>query len=159
MHIILNITKANERHRERKSLFNVSENQELNIERDVKNQIPDEMKRRYDVFIRPRKTNEILKIRDLGARHTGKLIKIRGIVMSATDIRPRIKVATYVDVVNGIDYYQEVLGRNYTPLLIPPKIEGKKGNYGKLEFLQAHSKYISFQEIKVQERADEVIKI
>lgn len=73
-----------------------------------------------------------------------------------SDVRPLVRVATYVDVQTGTDYYQEVLGKSFIPLTQVPQRPDQPNLANKLEFLKDHSKFVSYQEIKIQENQDEV---
>lgn len=75
---------------------------------------------------------------------------------TVSDVRPLVRVATYVDVQTGIDYYQEVVGKTFIPLSHPPSNPDQPNSKNHLEFLKDHSKFISYQEIKIQENQDEV---
>ena len=81
---------------------------------------------------------------------------VQGVVAQVSDVRPLIRVATYVDVQTGIDYYQEVLGKSFIPLHRGPQKTDQMNLANRLEFLKDHSKFISYQEIRLQENHDEV---
>ena len=74
-----------------------------------------------------------------------------------SDVRPLLTVATYLDDQTGFEIYQEVTGKSFNPLLEAPE-EVKRMNGGKSElFMQVRgSKFVKYQECKVQECPDEV---
>ena len=76
----------------------------------------------------------------------------QGIVTRVTEVKPKLVVATYSCDQCGYETFQEVLSRSFTPLAQCQSDECKsKGTPGKL-FLQTRgSKFIKFQEMKIQE--------
>ena len=72
-------------------------------------------------------------------------------------MRPLLTVATYLDDQTGFEIYQEVTGKSFNPLAEAPD-EVKRMNGGKSElFMQVRgSKFVKYQECKVQEAPDEV---
>ena len=73
---------------------------------DPQNRLPPDLLRRYDVLLRPMVSsgkNKPLALRAVGAPHIGSLVTVRGIVTHATDVKPLITVATYLDDASGIE--------------------------------------------------------
>ena len=73
---------------------------------DPQNRLPPDLLRRYDVLLRPSasgKGGKPLALRSVGAPHIGSLVTVRGIVTHATDVKPLITVATYLDDASGIE--------------------------------------------------------
>ena len=129
------------------------------IDKDPQNSLPPELKRRYYVYI-VRGENEKkkdLKLREIHADTIGGLVSFRAIVTKSSEIRPCIEVACYSCEAWGNEAYQTINGREFNPLEECPAPPCKKNEVkGKL-FLQVRgSKFVSYQDIKVQELSDQV---
>jgi len=82
---------------------------------------------------------------------------VKGIVTRISDVKPCIQVATYACDVCGFETYQTVNGREYTPLTICPSEKCVKNQTkGQLYHQIRTSKFVSYQELKVQEPSDQV---
>ncbi|EFN55074.1 hypothetical protein CHLNCDRAFT_52849 [Chlorella variabilis] len=119
--------------------------------------LPPSLLRRYEVLVRPRSKMARRTMRDISADCIGSLCTFRGIVTQVSDVRPLLTVATYLDDQTGFEIYQEVSGKSFNPLQEAPD-EVKKMNGGKSElFMQVRgSKFVKYQECKIQESPDEV---
>lgn len=99
-------------------------------------------------------------LRRIKAKHIGGLVVIKGIVTRVTEVRPMMVVATYSCDTCGFENYQEVTARQFTPLVECQSARCKAGGTpGKL-FLQTRgSKFIPFQELRIQEmvRVDRLV--
>jgi len=72
-----------------------------------------------------------------------------------TDVKPLASVITYTDEEGGSELYQEVLGRTFVPIEAQRKPDGSK--WVTAPTMQTKgSKFIKFQEARLQEAADEV---
>lgn len=126
---------------------------------DPKNKIPDLLSRRYELHIvrgKNEKSHE-LKMRDIHAETIGSLVTFRAIVTKCTEVRPSIEVACYSCETCGNESYQTIPGKEFTPMQDCPAPPCEKNEAkGKL-FLQVRgSKFVSYQDIKVQELSDQV---
>nr|CAD1816896.1 unnamed protein product [Ananas comosus var. bracteatus] len=100
-----------------------------------------------------------LTIRQVKASNIGQLVKISGIVTRCSDVKPLMQVAVYTCEDCGFEIYQEVTARVFMPLFECPsnrcKTNKAKGNL----ILQLRaSKFLKFQEAKIQELAEHVPK-
>ena len=96
-------------------------------------------------------------VRAIKAREIGKLCALRGIVTRVSDVRPRVVVATYTCDQCGCEIYQEVNSRQYTPLSECPSQRCKmNGLHGRLYPQTRGSRFIKFQELKMQEMSEDV---
>lgn len=124
---------------------------------DPQNRLPPDLLRRYQVLLLPRTTAKPLPLRSIGAPHVGALVRVRGVITHATDVKPLITVATYLDDVTGIEVYQEVTGRTFTPLAaLPSGAARRAGGAAALHLQTRGSKFVKFQEVKLQELPLEV---
>jgi DNA replication licensing factor MCM7 len=127
--------------------------------KDIHNDLPLELRRTYELHIirgENEKVND-LKMRDIHADTIGSLVTFRGIVTKCTEVRPSIEVACYSCEACGSEAYQIINTREFSPLDECPAPSCVKNEVkGKL-FLQVRgSKFVSYQDIKVQELSDQV---
>ncbi|KAJ3441620.1 DNA replication licensing factor mcm7 [Anaeramoeba flamelloides] len=116
---------------------------------------PSELLRRFELQFQPRNKMQVRHMRSVKASSIGKMVKIRGIVTRITEVKPRVKVATYTCEKCPNEIYQEVNGSTFMPLQACPVCE-KNGVLAVLNLQTRGSKFIKFQEIKLQEMSDEV---
>ncbi|GBG59606.1 hypothetical protein CBR_g49870 [Chara braunii] len=127
--------------------------------RDSAQQLPPSLRRRYEVRIKPLTSAKPRSLREVKAADIGHLVCIKGIVTRVTDVKPLMSVATYTCDICGFEIYQEVTGRTFMPLVECPSARCKMNNMkGQLHLQTRGSKFIKFQEAKIQEMADQVPK-
>ncbi|NXF93925.1 MCM7 factor, partial [Eubucco bourcierii] len=98
-----------------------------------------------------------LRIRDVRAGSIGHLVTIRGVVTRATEVQPRLVVATYSCDQCGAETYQPIESETFTPLLLCPSRECQRDRAGGRLYLQSRGcRFLKFQELKVQEHSDQV---
>lgn len=126
--------------------------------RDPNNGIPPSLIRRYEVLVIPRTKDTMSNMRGIESKKIGHLISFKGIVISITDVRPAVSVATYLDDKSGKEYFQEVGGRSFHPLLHPPEnnLTGPEKKDNELQMQIRGSKFVKYQEARIQESPDEV---
>ena len=121
--------------------------------------IPKELTRRYELIIipGPGSKNKTIPLRQLKANQIGSLQTIKGIVVKMTDVKPFLKVASYSCDVCGYETYQVNHQRTYMPL-IDCQSEQCRNNrsHGDIMQINRASKFLSFQEITIQEPTNEV---
>jgi DNA replication licensing factor MCM7 len=102
-------------------------------------------------------TNKTAPIREVKAEHVGKLVTVRGIVTRCTEVKPMMSVATYTCDQCGAETYQPISGLSFMPVLMCPSEDCRVNKAGGRLYLQTRgSKFIKFQEIKIQEHSDQV---
>ncbi|KAM0954424.1 putative DNA helicase [Dioscorea sansibarensis] len=121
--------------------------------------MPSEIKRFFEVYIKAFSKGTPLTLRQVKASNIGQLVKVSGIVTRCSDVKPLMQVAVYTCEECGFEIYQEVTARVFMPLLECPSVRCKtnktKGNI----ILQLRaSKFLKFQEAKIQELAEHVPK-
>uniref|UniRef100_M4C9L8 DNA replication licensing factor MCM7 n=1 Tax=Brassica campestris TaxID=3711 RepID=M4C9L8_BRACM len=126
---------------------------------DPRQQIPSEIKRFYEVYSKAPSKGRPSTIREVKASHIGQLVRIAGIVTRCSDVKPLMAVAVYTCEDCGHEIYQEVTSRVFMPLFKCPssrcRVNSKAGN----PILQLRaSKFLKFQEAKMQELAEHVPK-
>lgn len=89
----------------------------------------------------------------------GALVAVKAIVVRTSDVKPQLVLATYTCEVCGCENYQEVSSKEFSPLVncTSRKCKESKSN-GKLTFHSGASKFVSYQELKIQETSDQLIE-
>uniref|UniRef100_A0AAR2J6H6 DNA replication licensing factor MCM7 n=1 Tax=Pygocentrus nattereri TaxID=42514 RepID=A0AAR2J6H6_PYGNA len=125
--------------------------------RDFRNQYPSELMRRFEVYFRPPSTLKPKVVRDVKADSIGKLVTVRGIVTRATEVKPMMAVATYTCDQCGAETYQPIASPSFMPLIMCPSQECVTNKSGGRLYLQTRgSKFVKFQELRIQEHSDQV---
>eukprot|EP00062_Callorhinchus_milii_P026287 gi/632988224/ref/XP_007882990.1/ PREDICTED: DNA replication licensing factor MCM7 [Callorhinchus milii] len=132
-------------------------NRDPNELRDPRNQYPPELLRRFEVYFKSPATMKPKVVRDVKADSIGKLVTVRGIVTRVTEVKPMMVVATYTCDQCGAETYQPIQSPTFMPLIMCPSRECQTNKSGGRLYLQSRgSKFIKFQEIKLQEHSDQV---
>ncbi|XP_074657741.1 DNA replication licensing factor mcm7-like [Tubulanus polymorphus] len=127
------------------------------VTRDPMNQYPPELMRRFEVYFKAPSTSKHMAIRQVKADSIGKLVSVKGIVTRATEVKPMMVVATYTCDQCGAETYQPINAPSFMPLLMCPSQECTTNKSGGRLYLQTRgSKFLKFQEIKIQEHSDQV---
>lgn len=123
----------------------------------VEDALPRLLTRRYELVVIPRASSDAVPLRQVRAHFIGRLLRVRGIVTRVTEVKPLLIVATYNCDSCGLEAYQEVTARQFMPMLQCPSAACKMSKQpGKLNLQTRGSKFIKFQETKLQELASEV---
>jgi DNA replication licensing factor MCM7 len=118
---------------------------------------PPALLRRYQLYFAPLKNAPHMAVRSVKGAHLGKLITIRGIVTRVSEVKPYLLVDAYACDNCGAEIFQEVVGRSYMPLVECPSAKCTTNRVKGSLFQQTRaSKFVPFQEVKVQEMADQV---
>ncbi|KAF1987815.1 MCM-domain-containing protein [Aulographum hederae CBS 113979] len=126
---------------------------------------PPALTRRYTLNIKPvtpssasTSTNsKALAVRHVRGEHLGHLITVRGITTRVSDVKPSIQVNAYSCDRCGSEIFQPVTTKQFAPLTECPSQDCKTNNAKGSLFLSTRaSKFLPFQEIKIQEMADQV---
>ncbi|XP_077218337.1 minichromosome maintenance (MCM2/3/5) family protein [Tasmannia lanceolata] len=126
---------------------------------DPLQRMPPEIKRFYEVYIKAFSKGTTCTLREVKASHIGQLVKISGIITRCSDVKPLMQVAVYTCEECGFEIYQEVTARVFMPLFECPSTRCKVNNAkGNLILQLRASKFLKFQEAKIQELAEHVPK-
>ncbi|KAL6716217.1 DNA replication licensing factor MCM7 [Lecanora helva] len=126
---------------------------------------PAELTRRYTLVFKPimpagadsEKSRKALAIRNVRGEHLGNLITVRGIATRVSDVKPSVQVNAYTCDRCGCEIFQPVSSKQFTPMTECPADECRKNNSkGQLYLSTRASKFLPFQEVKIQEMADQV---
>lgn len=123
---------------------------------------PAELTRRYTLVFKPRVDSPDFASKALAVRHVrgenlGHLITVRAIVTRVSDVKPIVQVSAYTCDRCGCEIFQPVTDKQYGPLMMCPSEDCKSNqSKGQLNPSTRASKFLPFQEVKVQEMAEQV---
>ncbi|MFH4975466.1 hypothetical protein AB6A40_002175 [Gnathostoma spinigerum] len=124
---------------------------------DVRKKYPPQLMRRFDLCFKSRSIEKPLSVREIRAVHVGKLITVSGVVIRATEVKPMASVITYTCDTCGCETYQPINGPSFMPAINCPSkdcVDSKAK--GRLQMQVRGSKFIKFQELRIQELSDQV---
>jgi len=144
------------KHRHQRETESLRENGQPG-ETTAKSTFPSELMRRFEVYFKSRNDDKFIPIRDVKASHVGKLVSVRGIVTRATEVKPMMQVATYTCDQCGAETFQPIAGTSFMPVInCNAEVCRVNKSGGRLTLQSRGSKFIKFQELKVQEHSDSV---
>lgn len=126
---------------------------------------PPELTRRYTLNFKPivpsgsssEKSPKALAVRQVRGEHLGHLITIRGIATRVSDVKPSVQVNAYSCDRCGHEILQPVSSKSFTPLVECTSKDCQENKAKGTLFLSTRaSKFLPFQEVKIQEMADQV---
>lgn len=130
---------------------------------------PVQLMRRYEVYFynpnavpeigaeEPRHKARALSVREVKASLIGKLIAVKGICTRVTEVKPMVVVATYSCDQCGCETYQPINGSSFIPLESCTSNECKTNKSNGRLYLQTRgSRFVKFQELRIQEHSDQV---
>ncbi|XP_031486970.1 DNA replication licensing factor MCM7 [Nymphaea colorata] len=121
--------------------------------------MPPEIKRLFEVSIKPFSKEKAFTIREVNSSYIGQLVKVSGLVTRCSNVKPLMQVAVYTCEECGFEIYQEVTARVYMPLFECPSNQCKTNKAkGNLILQLRASKFMKFQEAKIQELSQHVPK-
>ncbi|KAB8233328.1 DNA replication licensing factor MCM7 [Aspergillus alliaceus] len=126
---------------------------------------PPELTRRYTLNFKPitpsgsssERESKALAVRNVRAEHLGSLITVRGITTRVSDVKPAVQINAYTCDRCGSEVFQPITTKSYLPMTECKSNECQQNNSkGQLFLSTRASKFVPFQEVKVQEMADQV---
>lgn len=118
----------------------------------TQNCFPPELMKRFECYFKAPSDSVAVPIRDVKAQQIGKLVTVRGIVTRCTEVKPMMTVATYTCDRCGAETYQPIGSMSFTPIIECPSDDCRINKAGGRLYLQTRgSKFVKFQEIKIQE--------
>ncbi|KAF2769249.1 MCM-domain-containing protein [Teratosphaeria nubilosa] len=126
---------------------------------------PPELMRRYTLNFKPITPSgsssetgaKAMAVRQVRGEHLGHLITVRGITTRVSDVKPSVQVNAYSCDRCGHEIFQPVTSKQFTPLIECNSEDCQKSNAkGQLFLSTRASKFLPFQEVKIQEMADQV---
>ncbi|KAK4521038.1 DNA replication licensing factor MCM7 [Mucor velutinosus] len=132
-------------------------NRDANRPNDSDERFPPSLTRRYEVFFKPLSSSSAFAVREIKGSSLGHLVTVRGIITRVSDVKPFLQVNTYSCDSCGYEIFQEIKQRQFTPLTECPSEACQQNNVkGKLYMQTRASKFLAFQEVKLQELTDQV---
>ncbi|KAK4157846.1 MCM2/3/5 family-domain-containing protein [Chaetomidium leptoderma] len=128
----------------------------------LNDQYPSQLTRRYTLVFKPRTSThdnpvKALSVRQVRGDHLGHLITIRGIATRVSDVKPIVQVSAYTCDRCGCEIFQPVTDKQYGPLTVCPSKDCEENQAkGQLYPSSRASKFLAFQEVKIQEMAEQV---
>lgn len=124
----------------------------------AENLFPAKLTRRYHLYFKP--LSSVIKafaVRQVKGSHVGKYITVRGIVTKTLDVKPSVLVNAYTCDKCGYEIFQEVNSKVFQPLTECTSSVCRTDNQrGQLFMSTRASKFLLFQEVKIQEMANQV---
>ncbi|KIK82554.1 hypothetical protein PAXRUDRAFT_832183 [Paxillus rubicundulus Ve08.2h10] len=119
---------------------------------------PDHLLRRYNLYLQPLRSDVAIAVRDVKGAHLGRLITVRGIVTRVSEVKPLLLVNAYTCDVCGSETFQQISSKTFAPITdCQNENECKKnGVQGSLHMQTRACRFSPFQEVKIQEMADQV---
>ncbi|OQE31975.1 hypothetical protein PENSTE_c001G05423 [Penicillium steckii] len=132
---------------------------------DASSMFPPELTRRYTLNFKPLtpsgssddRAGKALAVRNVRGEHLGSLITVRGITTRVSDVKPAVQINAYTCDRCGCEVFQPITTKQFLPLSECLSPECKVNNSkGQLFLSTRASKFVPFQEVKIQEMADQV---
>lgn len=127
-----------------------------------RDKFPAELTRRYTLVFKPctsanSQSSKAMAVRHVRGEHLGHLITVRSIVTRVSDVKPIVQVSAYTCDRCGCEIFQPITDKQYGPLSMCPSEDCKQNqSKGQLNPSSRASKFLPFQEVKVQEMAEQV---
>lgn len=144
----------------------VRQQMEANMDDGVPESLfPPELTRRYTLNFKPitpwgssnEKNTKAMAVRQVRGEHLGHLITVRGIATRVSDVKPSVQVNAYSCDRCGHEIFQPITTKQFTPLVECTSPDCQANNAkGQLFLSTRASKFLPFQEVKIQEMADQV---
>ncbi|EKM55274.1 uncharacterized protein PHACADRAFT_143392 [Phanerochaete carnosa HHB-10118-sp] len=119
---------------------------------------PEHLLRRYNLYFQPLRSDIAMAVRGVKGVNLGKLITVRGIVTRVSEVKPLLLVNAYTCDVCGSETFQDVSHKQFTPIIDCQNENEcrKNGIHGSLHMQTRACRFSPFQEVKIQEMADQV---
>ena len=126
---------------------------------------PPELTRRYTLNFKPltpsgsssERDSKAMAVRNVRGEHLGSLITVRGITTRVSDVKPAVQINAYTCDRCGCEVFQPVTTKQFLPMTECLSEECTQNNSkGQLFLSTRASKFVPFQEVKIQEMADQV---
>mmetsp|Transcript_2281 Transcript_2281/g.7252 ORF Transcript_2281/g.7252 Transcript_2281/m.7252 type:complete len:713 (-) Transcript_2281:130-2268(-) len=118
--------------------------------------VPASLKRTFRVVFSSGSSDPAMKLREIRSSSIGRLVNFKGICTRISDVKPLMEVACFTCETCNAEFYQEVYGESFSPLFICPSKSCKVGSAGNLVLETRASKFVGFQEAKIQELSEDV---
>ena len=118
---------------------------------------PKKYTRRYEISIMHDTTEPIKKLREVKAADIGRLVRVKGMVTRASDVKAHINVLIYMCDACGAEIYTDIAAPVFMPLDMCPSQRCKDmKSKGTLHQMTRGSRFSKYQELRLQELPDQV---
>ncbi|TIB99909.1 MCM-domain-containing protein [Wallemia mellicola] len=118
---------------------------------------PEQIMRRYNLYFKPKKSAKLLAVRNIRGADVGKLVTVKGIVTRVSEVKPCLKFNAYTCDACGHEIFQEITSKQFTPISDCLSQECRMNQTkGSLHQQTRACRFLAFQEVKIQEMADQV---
>ncbi|PBK92927.1 minichromosome maintenance protein mcm7p [Armillaria gallica] len=119
---------------------------------------PEHLLRRHNLYFQPLRSDVAIAVREVRGSQLGRLITVRGIVTRVSEVKPLLQVNAYTCDVCGSETFQDISNKTFQPIADCENVnECKKNNIkGSLHMQTRACRFSPFQEVKIQEMADQV---
>ncbi|XP_054153446.1 DNA replication licensing factor mcm7-A-like [Oppia nitens] len=118
---------------------------------------PPELMRRYELYFKPQSHQKAVAVREVKAKEIGKLVTISGVVTRTSEVKPMLMVATYTCDTCAAETYQPIGSQSFMPLerCQSDDCKANRAN-GRLHLQTRGSKFVKFEEMRIQEHSQHV---
>lgn len=118
---------------------------------------PKSLSRRFQVCFRTNFIDKPVELRKITASSIGKLILTKGMVTRVSDVKPLVSVCTYTCDNCGSEIYHEITGNQFMPVTVCPGERCRENKTtGRVQMQSRGSKFVKYQELRIQELPDQV---
>ncbi|KIY73057.1 DNA replication licensing ATPase [Cylindrobasidium torrendii FP15055 ss-10] len=119
---------------------------------------PAHLLRRYNLYFKPLGSDVPRAVRHIRGSDLGQLLTVRGIVTRVSEVKPLLLVQAYTCDVCGAESFQDVPMKTFMPIADCPNPTECKANgiHNSLHMQTRACRFSPFQEVKIQEMADQV---
>ena len=126
-------------------------------DKKVTDVFPSFLLRNYSIFVQPSSRLRSMPLREIKAENIGALLKVRGIVTRISQVKPSVRVATYICESCGTETYQQIETDSFDLLEECTSEKCRIRNIkGTLCLVTRGSKFLKFQTLQLQELASDV---
>jgi len=119
--------------------------------------LPKSLIRRFEVVVVPSVSEPVRKLREVLAQDIGHLLKVKGMVTRISDVKPLASVVAYTCEVCACTLFGEINAPQFMPLTKCPSERCKTNkSAGKIVMQTRGTKFVKYQELRVQELPDQV---
>ncbi|KTW32038.1 DNA replication licensing factor MCM7 [Pneumocystis jirovecii RU7] len=135
---------------------------EIDQNNGLENIFPLQLTRRFNLYFKPIDIYEkghikVYTVRELKSFHLGHLVTVRGIIIRVSDVKPSLQINAYTCDHCGYEIFQEIKAKQFIPIIECISDECRKNNSkGQLFMSSRASKFIPFQEARIQELTSQV---
>lgn len=109
------------------------------------------------MYFKPQSHCKPIPVREVKAKDIGKLVTITGVITRTSEVKPMLVVATYTCDTCAAETYQPIGSQSFMPLerCNSDECKANRAN-GRLHLQTRGSKFMKFQEMRVQEHSQHV---